>query len=161
MDSPANDAGPLVIRFRPFAVFAAYVGAVAFGVLTIGHVWLIVSGETGSVAVAVLLALAIPLAGFASVMLLAAAIHRSRNPYLVVDLEAGKIVRANRRRTYRLGPGERFAIEYGEAGSGESFMSGDRIVVICPDRRRSPTDLWGEHAHRGDWATLARVLWYG
>lgn len=154
----ANAAGPLVVRFSFFALFGAYLGAVAFGVLAIGLVRL-VWGEAG--AVAVLLALAVPLAGFTSIMLLAAAIHRSRNPYLVVDIEAGKItaVRAGRRHhTYQLGSGERFAIEYGEAGSGESFVSGDRIVLIRPDGCRSPTDLWGKLAHRDDWATLARIL---
>jgi hypothetical protein len=122
---------------------------------------LVASGDPDLETAVVVFLLLIALSGFATFMLWAEAIRRSRSPYLVVDFTAGTITSIStfgRRHTVRLRTDERFAIEYGEQGSDENLITGDRVVVVRADGHLVPTQLWKRHAHRGDWAEFSRRL---
>jgi hypothetical protein len=154
-----NSNQSMNIRWRPTAVFVPYALALVCSLLTIGLSWLVASGDPDLEPAAVFLL--IPLAGFAAVMCWAEAFRRSRRPYLVVDFTAGTITSIStfgRRHTVRLGADARFAIEYGEQGSDENLVTGDRVVVVRADGHRFPTQPWKRSAHRGDWAKFSRRL---
>ena len=159
-NAPNND-GSMNIRWRPLTVMFPYAFAFVFSALTVALSLLIASGDPDLEVAAAFLLLAIPLTGFAAFMCWAEAFRRSRSPYLVVDFTAGTITSIStfgRRHTVRLRAEERFAIEYGEQGSDENLITGDRVVVVRADGYRFPTQLWKRVAHRGDWAEFSRRL---
>jgi hypothetical protein len=145
----------------PLGGLRPYAFAIVFSVLTVGLSWLVASGDPDLGTAVVVFLLLIALSGFAAFMLWAEAFRRSRSPYLVVDFTAGTITSIStfaRRHTVRLNTDERFAIEYGEQGSDENRITGDRVVVVRADGHLVPTQLWKRHAHRGDWAEFRRRL---
>jgi hypothetical protein len=161
MANAPNDNRSMNIRWRPVTVVVPYAFALVFSLLTIGLSWLVASGDPDLETAVVFLLLAIPLTGFAAIMCWAEAFRHSRSPYLVVDFTAGTITSIStfgRRHTVRLGADARFAIEYGEQGSDENLVTGDRVVVVRADGHRFPTQLWRRSAHRGDWAEFSRRL---
>jgi hypothetical protein len=156
-----NSNQSMNIRWRPAAVIVPFALALVCSLLTIWLSRLVASGDPDLEPAVVFLLLLIPLTGFAAVMCWAEAFRHSRSPYLMVDFTAGTITSIStfgRRHTVRLGADARFAIEYGEQGSDENLITGDRVVVVRADGHRFPTKLWKRSAHRGDWAEFSRRL---